>query len=176
MDRVVQRQRMIPFPPAIADARPLLDHQRIDTELIEPRGDREPRLGGTDHEDRRLPIFVGTGLAAYVRPVIAAEIPRIGGAGWAVGTDFLLVSVQRLQRCGQEPRFHRATGVGRQADDAGAATVAGVEFEDGLDAVDAEAGFGARFPAAFWQMKTVRFGALLLGREPGGDGVRTLLR
>ena len=173
VDRVVQRQRVVALPPAVADARPLLDDKGIDAQLVQPRRDRETRLGGADHQHRRLPVVIGAGLAAHVRPVVAAEIPRIGSAGRPVGADLLLVALQRLERRRDEPCLHRAAAFGRrrQADEAGATTIRRGELEDRLDAVDAQAlHLAGRLPAVR-QVKALRGRARLFRCEARGDAV-----
>src|SRR4051794_28929095 len=97
---------MVALPPAVADARPFLDDERVNAQLIETGRDRKTRLSAADDENHRLPIVIGNRLPAHVRPVVAAEIPRISGSGWPIGADFLLVALQRLERRREEPRLH----------------------------------------------------------------------
>src|ERR1700751_1801440 len=104
---------MIPLSPAVADARPLIDDQRIDALLIEARSNREPCLRAADHEDRGLSILIRDCLPSHVRPVVAAEIPRVRGAARSIGPDFLLMTRQRVQRGRHEPGLYRAAIFGR---------------------------------------------------------------
>ena len=170
VDGVVQRERVVALAPAVADARPVLDHQRIDPQLVQPCGDRQAGLGGADHQHRRLPIRIGGGFAAGVSPVVAAEIARICRAGWPIFADFFLVPRQRLQRGREVPRFPGAIRIGRQPQQPGAAAVLRGEAEQRLVTIDAQTGDLTRRFTVGGQMEALRGGAALFLRQALGDG------
>ena len=73
---VVQRQRMVALAPVVADALMPVDDQRVDAELMQPRGDRQSGLAAADHEHRRIAVGIGALAGETVEPVVGAEIAR----------------------------------------------------------------------------------------------------
>ena len=152
---VVQRQRVIALAPVVADARMAVDNQRIDAQLPEPRGDRQPGLAAADNEDGGIAVFVGARSVAAVEPVLGAEIAgavRIVIVApferFFVAADFLQVGRKRPRQ--QLPGRLR---VGHQPRHAGAKPDGGVEGEQGLDAVRAGAADPARRRTTLRDMK-----------------------
>ena len=79
-----------------------VDDQRIDAELLQPRGDRKPGLSAADDNDSRVVIGVGACLGKAVAPVLGAEVAdavvRLRGAllqGLFVASEFF----QRCHKC-----------------------------------------------------------------------------
>jgi hypothetical protein len=154
---VVQRQRVVALAPAVADARPAIDDQRVDLELREPRGDREPGLAAADHEHGRIAVRILRRGSPQVEPVRSAEVARVRLALGARPPDHFLDSVQLVERGEQRPRSRCvAVRFRKQADDAAAATLHGLEAEDRFDRFCA----GARHFA--------RLGSLRIHAKAGG--------
>ena len=171
VDGVVQRQGMVAPPPAVADARPLLHHQRVHPQLVQPGRHGQAGLRAAHHDHRGVVILVGAGAAAHVGPVLAAEIARIGRAARAVGADPLLMPVDGVQRGGEQPCLQRAVLGRGEPDDAGTAADGGVELMDRLDAFGAQPHDLARWPAVGRQGEGACGDAGLLGQQALGDGV-----
>ena len=60
MHFVVQRQRMVPGSPIVADPRVSVDDECVDPKLMQPRGNGEARLAAADHDDRRIATGIAT--------------------------------------------------------------------------------------------------------------------
>jgi hypothetical protein len=140
---VVQGERVVALAPVVADARHAVDDQRVDPELVEAGGDRQPRLSAADDQHRGITIDVLGGLPAQVEPVGSAEVARIGLAARPVGADMLFMPVQSLERRQQGPCPQTAPGTWREPHHAAAAPVGGLEREDRLDRLDAGADHAA---------------------------------
>ncbi len=79
-------------------------------------------------------VVIGLGFLAHTFPVVAAEIPRIGGAAGAIIAGLFLEPFQLFQRCCQHPCLHRTIGITQQPEDAIAAANIGFKVEHRLDA------------------------------------------
>jgi hypothetical protein len=75
---VVQDQRVIPLAPVVADARFTVHDQRIDAQLRQARGDRQPGLSPADDEHRGVAVAVLRGGLSQVEPVGSVKVARIG--------------------------------------------------------------------------------------------------
>ncbi len=136
---VVQRERVVALAPVVADACLAIDDQRVDLQLRQARGDRQPRLATADHEHRGITIGIRACGVALVEPVGAVEIARVRLATRPGLAELFLMATQRFERGEEHPGFERTAcaGIGRQAQHAVAGTDRGVEGEDGLDCRDA---------------------------------------
>ena len=136
---VMQRQRMVALAPIVADALFAVDDQRIDVQLLQPRGDREPGLPAADDENSRIVFGIAGGVFAQVEPVGAAKIPRIGAATRACDAELLLKSLEFAELGQQRPRLElvAVVSIRDQPDDTAAASDPGLELEDRLDRVGA---------------------------------------
>ena len=76
VDLVVQRQRVIALAPVVADARVAVDDQRIDAELLQPRGDAQPGLPASDDQHGGIAVGISALSRATVGPVLGAEVAR----------------------------------------------------------------------------------------------------
>ena len=149
LDLIVQSQRMIPHPPVVADARKLIDHQRIDIQLAKARRDRQAVLAAADNQHLRIAVGVCSRLVPLIQPVQAAEIPRIGVAAGPARADPFLVAFQFVERGHQHPGLR---GCRRgQPDHAEAAASLGFEAENRLVDFDAKTADDARRRAALGQ-------------------------
>ena len=135
----------------------------------------EPGLGAADDEHRRLAVLIGLRLAAHVRPVVAAEIAGIGGAGRAVGADLLLVPAsappawsRAARRC-MRRRRPRCPATGGRCRRRGPSAVSNSKIASMLSMPRRFTWRGGLRPAG--RMKPVRRGPRLFRGEPGGDGV-----
>ena len=71
---------MVALSPAVADARPLVDDEVVDADLIETCGHGQASLCAPDDENGWVAAFIVDGLSSCVFPVVTAEVARIGGA------------------------------------------------------------------------------------------------
>jgi len=137
---VVQGQRVIAVAPVVADALPAVHDQRIDVQLIQARGDRNPGLASANDQHDRIPIDIRGGRFPEVEPVGAAKVARIGLAFRPRCADLFLEPLDLVKRCKQRPRFHVPIGgIGHKPQDAAAAAFGGFESEDRFDRVSAGA-------------------------------------
>ncbi len=141
LDLVVQGQRVIALAPIVADPRLAVDDQRVDLELLQPRGDRKPGLSAADHQHIGVAVGIFGGGLAQVEPVGPAEVARIGLAAWPRMALLLLETLQLFQCRQQRPGLQPVAiaGIGDQPHDTVAATGRRLEFEDRLDRLSAGA-------------------------------------
>ena len=120
---VVQRQRVVALAPVVADPRLAVDDQRVDLQLLQPRGDAQPGLAAADHQHGRVAVGIFGRRLAQIEPVRPAEIARIGLAARPRDAELLLEAFQLLQRGQQRPGFQPVAvgGIRDQAQDAVAA-------------------------------------------------------
>ena len=172
---VVQRQRVIALAPIVADARVAIDDQRVDADLLQPRGDAEPGLAAADDQHRRIAVAISALPRETVGPVLGAEVARRIGLAAALerflmAADFVQVGVQR-------PGVKPALAVGLQAQRAVARADCGLEVEQRFDAVGTGARNPARRRAPRRNMEIRRLGARErlaqhgLDRRPAGHGL-----
>ena len=142
---VVQRQRVVALAPVVADARPAVDDQGVDLQLLQPRRDRKPGVSAADHQHVGIAVGIFGRLLAQVEPVGAAKVARIGLAARPQGSELLLKALQLVERGEQRPRLQPVAvgGIRDQPQDAAAAAHRGFEFEDRLDRDGAGAGHPA---------------------------------
>jgi hypothetical protein len=145
LDLVVQGQRVIALAPIVADPRLAVDDQRVDLELLQPRGDRQPGLSAADHQHIGVAVGIFGGGLAQVEPVGPAEVARIGLSAWTCMALLLLEALQFLECRQQRPGLQPVAiaGIGDQPHDAVATAGRRLEFEDRLD----RGGAGAHHPA-----------------------------
>ena len=72
-----------------------VDDQRVDAELMQPRGDPKSGLPAADDDDCGIVIGIGARPGAAVAPVLGAEVARRVGLGAA--PEFLFVASQFVQ-------------------------------------------------------------------------------
>src|SRR4029434_6106465 len=88
------RQRVVALAPVVADALFAIDDQRVDIQLLQPRGDREAGLAAADPEHGGSAVGIaGRGLA-QIEPVGAAKIARIGVAARPIDAELLLEALE----------------------------------------------------------------------------------
>ena len=138
MHFVVQRERVIPLAPVVADARLAVDDQRVHAQLAQPRGDRQAGLAGAHDQHGRIVIGIAARALALVLPVLGAEVAVVVILALrAAGVAGLFMPAQRLQAGEQDPGPHaaRAARIGHQPRHPGAGARGGLEIEHQLDHV-----------------------------------------
>src|SRR4029077_3686230 len=123
---------VIALAPIVADALFAIDDQRVDVQLLQPRGDAQAGLAAADDEDRGVAVGIAGRSVAQIEPVGAAKIARIGVAARTLDADLLFKSLEFAKLGQQRPGLERVAvgGIRSESDDSAAAADIGLEPEN----------------------------------------------
>src|SRR5262245_63382104 len=145
---------MVSFAPVVADPFVTVDDQRVDAELMQPRGTGKSCLSAADNNASRIAIGVGAPLGQAIAPVLGAEVA--GRVRFYAAPEFLFMTSKLMQICVQRPGPQPALRVRRKPQHAVGGAEYCFELEQRLDRFGARARYPARRRPARRNVKIFR--------------------
>src|SRR5262249_8975276 len=153
---------MIARAPVVADARVPVDNQRVDSKLVQARGDRQTALSAADDDHGGIVVGIAARPSEAVGPVLGAKIAYAVSSLGRAAFQFFFMTLEFFERGDNRPRAQPRQGVGNETDDARAGAEGGFEFEQALDRFSA----GARDASRRRPVRGEREFPPLRAREP----------